>query len=348
MNVGGELQLLVHGRPIAVHLDPIEKKPLYHFLPGSSIFSIGTIGCNFSCKFCQNWDISQVTKEVKASGLSGEAYMGEIEKICERGGEILTPEKAVETCVSGGIPSIAYTYNEPTIFIEYARDIGVLAREKGIKNVLVTNGYESPECLEFCRGWVDAMNIDLKAFKEETYASVCGAGGGKVDGGMAARGGGNAARGLKGVLDTIQRAVEMGIWVELTTLVIPGMNDSSEELEEIARFIAGLSKDIPWHVTAFYPCYKMMDREPTPEATLMRAWEIGRAAGLRYVYTGNIFGGHHNTECPKCGEVLVRRSGMGCEENRVEVCDMEHKGGDGIEGRCFKCGEKIAGAWGGL
>jgi pyruvate formate lyase activating enzyme len=333
MNKGGELGLLVYGKPIAVHLDPIEKKPLYHFLPGSSAFSIGTIGCNFSCKFCQNWDISQVTKEVKAGGLSGSAYEKEIGKICsdgmglrwgeegreKRDDEWLSLEKAVETCVSGGIPSIAYTYNEPTIFIEYARDIGVRARAAGIKNVLVTNGYESPECLEFCRDWVDAMNIDLKAFSEKTYASVCGAS-------------------LKGVLDTIQRAVEMGIWVELTTLVIPGMNDSEEELKKIARFIARLSCDIPWHVTAFYPCYKMMDREPTSDATLMRAWEIGKAAGLKYVYTGNILGGHHNTECPKCGEILIKRSGMGCEENKVAV-------GRNGTGKCPKCGEKIAGVW---
>lgn len=318
MNKGGVLDLLVYGKPIAVHLDPIEKKPLYHFLPGSSVFSIGTIGCNFSCKFCQNWDISQVTKEVKIKGLSGETYESEVEKICGSGsgsgGAGLLPEKAVETCVSGGIPSIAYTYNEPTIFIEYARDIGVLAREKGIKNVLVTNGYESKECLKFCKGWVDAMNIDLKAFSEKTYVSVCGAG-------------------LKGVLDTIERAVEMGIWVELTTLVIPGMNDSSEELRAIAKFIAGLSVDIPWHVTAFYPCYKMMDREPTPEATLLRAWEIGREAGLRYVYTGNISGGHHATVCPKCGFAVIERSGMGCEENKIK------------NGGCLKCGEKIAGVW---
>jgi len=333
MNRGGDLDLLVYGKPIAVQLDPIEKKPLYHFLPGSRIFSIGTIGCNFSCKFCQNWDISQATKELKAKGFRGDAYANEIGKICGGGeglgrGEekkssesagFLTPKKAVETCVDGGVPSIAYTYNEPTIFIEYARDIGVKARECGIKNVLVTNGYESPECLKFCKGWVDAMNIDLKAFSEKTYASVCGGD-------------------LKGVLDTIQRSVEMGIWVELTTLVIPGMNDSSEELREIASFIAGLSRDIPWHVTGFYPCYEMMDREATPESSLMKAWEIGREAGLRYVYTGNILSGHHDTICPSCGFVVVERAAMGCEGNRVKI------GEDGV-GKCPKCGEKISGVW---
>lgn len=348
MNKGGVLGLLVYGKPIAAHLDPIEKKPLYHFLPGSSVFSIGTIGCNFSCKFCQNWDISQVTKEIKANGVLGEKYEEEVEKICRDGmgsrwgeggrekhdDEWLSPEKAVETCVSlkaagsgtaGAVCSIAYTYNEPTIFIEYARDIGVLARAAGIKNVLVTNGYESPECLGFCRGWVDAMNIDLKAFKEATYSGVCGAGG---------VAGAGVARGLKGVLNTIEKSLTMGIWVELTTLVIPGMNDSSEELREIAKFIAGLSVDIPWHVTAFYPCYKMMDREPTPESALLRAWEIGRAAGLRYVYMGNIFGGHHATVCPKCGFAVVERSGMGCERNKIK------------NEKCPKCGEKIAGVWG--
>jgi len=371
MNCGGQLKLLVYGHPAAMNVDPMEKKPMYHFLPGASIFSIGTVGCNLSCKFCQNWDLSQATKILKRtikepaqrrksliqlcegklkygmaeSGEEGEAgARGSAETGAEAGpdldffepaglgsrfggglgggfggGEQLSVDEAIKTCKESGAQAIAYTYNEPTIFFEYARDIGVKAKKGGLKNVFVTSGYESSEALEASEGWMDGMNIDIKSFNGGFYRDICG-----VE--------------LGGVLETVRKAFEMGIWVEITTLVIPGMNDSSPELEGIAKFIAGLSIDMPWHVTAFHPCYKMMDICETPPETLERAWKIGKAAGLRYVYTGNIFGGHDDTFCPSCGELLVERFGMGCRECKVVV-------GVGGEGRCFKCGEKIAGVW---
>jgi len=379
MNNGGRLELLVYGHPAAVNVDPMEKKPMYHFLPGSSIFSIGTVGCNLSCKFCQNWDLSQATKILKRKIKEPAQRRKSLVQLCEGklkygiaelgeglgsgtgaglepdldffepgglggfgGQERLSPDEAVKMCKESGARAIAYTYNEPTIFFEYARDIGVKARAAGLKNVFVTSGYESSETLAACEGWMDGMNIDIKSFSEEFYRNICG-----VE--------------LKGVLETVRKVFEMGIWVEITTLVIPGMNDSDEELKGVAAFIAGLSIDMPWHVTAFHPAYKIMDRPETPPSTLERAWKIGRAAGLRYVYTGNIFGGHDDTECPSCGEVLVERMGMGCRENRVVVAEEDPPeaggaagGGGGTRaglgnvnkgGACFKCGEKIAGVW---
>ena len=350
MNKGGELYLMVYGYPVAVHLDPMEKKPLYHFLPGEKVLSLGTVGCNLSCKFCQNWDISQSPKILKRKFKDGSERRKGLTQLCEgklvfgapegagtsdsgtedepdlefieavrRGFGVqkeLKPEDVVAMCEEGGVGAIAYTYNEPTIFLEYARDIGKLAREKGIANVFVTSGYESPEALDACEGWLDAMNIDLKSFRDEFYRDLCGVK-------------------LEGVLETIRRAVEMGIWVEVTTLVIEGVNDSDDELGEIAKFLTGLSVDIPWHVTAFHPCYRMKDRPTTSLETLNRAREIGLEAGLRYVYTGNGVGGADDTECPKCGELLIERWGMRCKECKVS--------GDG---ECFRCGEKITGKFG--
>jgi pyruvate formate lyase activating enzyme len=353
MNKGGDLQLMVYGYPVAVHLDPMEKKPLYHFLPGEKVLSLGTVGCNLSCKFCQNWDISQSPKilkrkfkdgserrkgltqlcegklvfgEPEGSGTSGSGSPSEpdldfIEAVRRGFGvqKVLEPAEVVAMCEEGGVGAIAYTYNEPTIFLEYARDIGKLAREKGVKNIFVTSGYESPEALDACKGWLDAMNIDLKSFRDEFYRDLCGVR-------------------LEGVLETIRRAVEMGIWVEVTTLVIEGVNDSDEELGKIAAFLAGLSVDIPWHVTAFHPCYRMKDREATSLETLNRAREIGLEAGLRYVYTGNVVGGADDTDCPKCGELLIERWGMRCKECKVSAS------GKG-DGECFRCGGEIAGSF---
>lgn len=349
MNRGGKLKLLVYGYPVAVHLDPMEKKPLYHFLPGQKVLSIGTVGCNLSCKFCQNWDISQATKILKKKFKDPARRRRELIRLCEgklvfgpsdsgEEGDLdfietarrgvgsqrkLEPKDVVQMCKDGEIPAIAYTYNEPVIFFEYARDIGVLARAAGLKNIFVTSGYESSEALTACEDWMDAMNIDLKSFSEDFYRDICGV---KLD----------------GVLGTIRAAVAAGIWVEITTLVIEGLNDSVEELREIAEFIAGVSRDIPWHVTAFHPCYKMMDRFETSAETLERAWQIGRDAGLHYVYTGNVLNGKDDTECPKCGELLIERYGMRCKECRVKI-----EIGDGREvGKCFKCGAGIAGVWG--
>lgn len=318
-NVEGDLRLMVYGKAIAVHTDPIEKKPFYHFLPGSQIFSFGTIGCNFRCSFCQNWDISQTLRLIKDmykdSGMLKKAYDQAYNE-----GQKLSPKDGVKFCEENCIPSIAYTYNEPTIFSEYAHDMGVLARKKGLKNVYVSNGYISDECLEYMKDFCDAINIDLKSFSEDFYVNTCGGT-------------------LHGVLETIEKAWKMGFWIEITTLVIPDLNDGEEELKSIAEFIAGVSKDIPWHVTAFHPDYKMTGKKTTPPETLEAAYQIGKAAGLKYVYMGNIFGAkHEDTFCPKCGKLLVERAGMSCLKCNV----INDKKG---AGKCPDCGEKIAGVW---
>lgn len=315
-NIDGDLYLQVYGKAIAVNIDPIEKKPFYHFLPGSKAFSFGTIGCNFRCKFCQNWDISQATAQIKERYKDDRAKQELlIGKICAEGQD-LPPEKIVEYCEENKIPVIAYTYNEPTIFTEYAADIAKLAKEKGIKNVYVTNGYESEECLDFIKGWCDAMNIDIKAYNEDFYMDVCG----QVK--------------LQGVLDTVKKAWNKGIWIECTTLLIPDLNDNVNELTTLAKYIASISKDIPWHVTAFHPDYRMIDKPSTPSESLEKAWQIGKDEGLKFVYTGNIFGGHEDTECPKCKEILIEREGMSCIEWKVQK-----------NGTCPKCKEKISGIW---
>lgn len=310
-NIDGELFLRVYGKAIAVHVDPIEKKPFYHFMPGAKAFSFGTIGCNFRCKFCQNWDISQAINAVRERYKKPDESEVVIGKLCDEGQD-LSPKSAVSYCKENNIPIIAYTYNEPTIFTEYAHDCAVLAKKSGIKNVYVTNGYESLRCLKYMKNWCDAMNIDIKGFSEKFYSEVCGAK-------------------LSGVLDTVKAAYKLGIWIECTTLVIPGLNDSDGELKGIAEFIARVSADIPWHVTAFHPDYKMMDREETSEKILEKAYTLGKNAGLKFVYTGNVFGGHENTYCPKCDELLIERSGMSCFKNVVK------------SGKCPKCDERIPG-----
>jgi len=234
-NIGGELQLLVYGKPAAIQVDPIEKKPLYHFMPGTKILSLGTFGCNFRCGFCHDW----------------------------------LPERIVSYAVEHKIPSIAYTYNEPTIFVEYAYDIMVLAKEKGLKNVFVSNGYESKETLDYIGPYLDAINIDLKSFSNGFYQKNCGAK-------------------LQPVLDTIRRVHKMKIWQEITTLVIPGENDVEEELKQIADFIVSVDPGIPWHLSRFHPDYKMMNKGVTSYESLVRVREIGLAAGLKYVYLGNV------------------------------------------------------------
>lgn len=314
-NIDGDLYLSVYGKAIAVHTDPIEKKPLYHFLPGAEAFSFGTIGCNFRCSFCQNWDISQATAAVRERYKQPKEIELMIGKICGEG-QNLPPEKAVEYCEANSIPVIAYTYNEPTIFAEYAADTARLAKKKGIKNVFVSNGYETQECIEYMKDWCDAINIDIKSFSEDFYKNTCG--------GVK----------LQGVLDTVKRAREAGIWVECTTLVIPDLNDSDKEFRCIAEYIAGVSADIPWHISAFYPTFKMLDRGPTPPETLERGFNIGKAAGLKYVYTGNTRElKHDDTICPKCGNVVIKRGGMICLECKID------------ENSFCPCGEKIAGVW---
>ncbi|MCK4552711.1 AmmeMemoRadiSam system radical SAM enzyme [Candidatus Pacearchaeota archaeon] len=250
-NIGGKLYLLVYGKVMAKYIDPIEKKPLYHFLPGTYAYSIGTVGCNFRCSFCQNYDISQFKE-----------FYGKVL------GEKITPKQIVNEAIKNKCKSIAYTYNEPTIFAEFAHDTAKLAKQKNLKNILVTNGYMTKECLDYISPYIDAMNIDLKSFNDKFYLKIC------------------KAR-LKPVLETIKLAHKKKIWIEITTLIIPGENDSKEELEQIARFIASVDKNIPWHISRFFPAYKMLNKPITPIEKLKQAEKIGKKY-LKYVYIGNV------------------------------------------------------------
>ncbi len=293
-NVDGELKTLVYGHPVALNVDPVEKKPLYHLLPGSKALSFGTVGCNFKCPFCQNWNISQethVNEEIEVS-----------------------PRQMVDLALEHGCRSIAYTYNEPTIFYPYAKDIGVIAREKGLKNIFVSNGFESPEIIKDMPSWLDAANIDLKSWDDAYYKKVL-------------------KGGLEEVKDTLRMMVAEGIWVEVTTLLIVGENDSDKDLEEMAAFIANeLGRHVPWHLSAFHPDYKMKDHEFTGIETLKRAEKIGKKAGLHYVYLGNV-PVHGDTYCPECGELLIDRTGYTVTVNNLK------------EGHCPKCDRKIEGVW---
>lgn len=235
-NVDGKLQLLVYGLIISENVDPIEKKPLYRFLPKTKTYSIGTVGCNFKCDFCQNYEISQLKKII---------------------GKETTPEEIVERAIKTGCKSISYTYNEPTIFAEFVKDTAVLAKKAGLKNILVTNGYMTKEFMEFVGKYIDAMNIDLKSFDENFYNKVCKAK-------------------LKPVLETIKLAHKMKIHIEITTLIIPNENDSIGELDEIAKFISDIDKKIPWHISRFFPMYNMNNKEKTSLDILKEAERIGK------------------------------------------------------------------------
>jgi len=293
-NENGELRNLVYGHPVALNVDPVEKKPLYHLLPGSKALSFGTVGCNFKCPFCQNWDISQKTH---------------INKQIE-----VSPERMVGLAFEHGADSIAYTYNEPTIFYPYAKDIGMIAKERGLKNIFVSNGFESKEIVNDMPNWLDAANIDLKSWDDAYYKKVL-------------------KGGLEEVKDTLRRMVGEGIWVEVTTLIIPGENDSDEDLQGMAEFIANdLGQYVPWHLSAFHPDYKMLDHEATGIETLMRAKKIGQQAGLHYIYLGNV-PVHGDTHCPDCGELLIDRTGYSVAVNRLE------------NGHCPKCKRQIEGVW---
>lgn len=314
-NKGGKLYLLVYGKASAVNIDPIEKKPLYHFLPGSQIFSIGTVGCNFACSFCQNWDLSQLARSLRER-LMKEKHIEDIELEVGRYGYELPPERVVQLCREKRVPSIAYTYNEPVIFFEYLHDASTRARRYGIRTVFVSNGYESEEALDMASGYLDAMNIDLKSFRDGFYKKLC------------------KAR-LQPVLDTIGEVYKRGIWLEVTTLVIPGQNDSEGELRDIAGFIASVSRDIPWHISAFHPAYKMKETAHTSRAALIKAYEIGLEAGLNYIYVGNIQDEERSaTYCPNCGAALIERTGY---LPRIENTFSN--------GQCGRCHTKIPGIW---
>jgi len=300
-NRGGVLYSLVYGELVAEHIDPIEKKPMFHFLPGSLSYSISTVGCNFHCLHCQNHSISQAV-HMSAKEMAGSRR---------------TPGQVVTAALSKGCLSISYTYVEPTVFFEFAYDCCTLARQRGLGNVFVSNGYMSEKATRMLAPVLSAINIDIKSFSDDFYKKVCGAR-------------------LQPVLDTVRLMKELGVWVEITTLLIPGLNDSEDELRRIAAFIAGVDPAIPWHVTAFYPTYKMADRSSTPVHSLRKARQIGLDSGLHFVYEGNVPGqGGENTFCPSCQSEIIRRFSFSIRANRM------------VHSCCPACGTKIEGVWDG-
>ncbi len=298
MNEGGKLVSLAYGRPNAVAVDPIEKKPLFHFLPGTRILSLGTAGCNLGCKFCQNWDLS------KARSLQMRAME-------------LPPEDVARLAEQEQCASVAFTYNDPAVFVEYAIDAAKACHEAGLATVAVTAGYVSGQAREDFYAHMDAANIDLKGFTDGFYQHLCLAH-------------------LGPVLETIEHAVKRGVWVELTTLVIPGHNDSEEELAAGARWVVEhLGRDVPMHYSAFHPDYKMLDVPPTPPSTLRKARAIAQAEGIRYVYVGNVVDDEGSaTYCPKCHARLIARDWFAITRNALAGTN-----------RCFACGTRIAGTF---
>lgn len=296
-NKEGVLYSLVYGKVVTRAIDPIEKKPLFHFHPGSMAYSIATVGCNFRCKNCQNFDISQMPKEDKKLIV----------------GEDASPQEIVAAAKHYDCRSIAYTYTEPTIFFEYAYDIARLAREEGICNIFVTNGYITEEAIRTIVPYLDAVNVDLKGLSEDLYLKNCGGH-------------------LNPVLDAIKLYKSLEVWVEVTTLVIPTLNDSEQDFRGIAEFIKSVGVDIPWHISQFYPAYKLTHLYPTPVTALREAREIGLEVGLRYVYEGNVPGeGGENTYCYQCGELLIRRYGYQILVNNIR------------DSKCPRCGAMIDG-----
>jgi len=297
-NIDGKLYSLVYDKVIARHVDPIEKKPLFHFLPGTLSYSIATVGCNFHCRFCQNADISQMPSDLK-----------------QIMGERVSPSDIVSDALRSGCATIAYTYTEPTISYELAKDTAEIASSKGIKNVFVSNGYMTQQCLEDIYPHLHAANVDLKAFSDKFYKEMC------------------KAR-LQPVLDTISTMKRQGVWVEVTTLIIPGKNDSPEELRDIAELLVQLDPGIPWHVSRFHPTYMLTDVPPTPPQSVRMARDIGYKAGLKYVYTGNLPGDEgENTKCHNCGAPLIDRFGFYVKNNRIE------------NNTCPTCGQLVPGVW---
>jgi len=293
-NIDNKLFNKTYNHPSAVHVDPIEKKPLYHFLPSSSSLSIGTVGCNFRCPFCQNYSISQTTEVDKSI--------------------TLTPKDIVNIAIKHETKSISYTYNEPTIWYPYAKDIGVLARQNGIRNVFVSSGYESSEVLQDMKSWLDAANIDLKSFSHDYYKKVL-----KTD--------------LDGVLESLVAFAQSDIWLEITTLLIPNVNDSEAEIHKMAEFISSkLGCDIPWHLSAFHPDYKMLDTPRTSLESMQRAKKIAQSYGIKYIYLGNIQN-DNSTYCHKCNAKLIDRSGF--SSGGINIKDS----------KCGSCGSKILGIW---
>jgi pyruvate formate lyase activating enzyme len=293
-NKGGKIYSLIYGTITSEAVDPVEKKPLYHFMPGSLSFSVGSAGCNFRCEHCQNWTISQA----------------DIEKVYTSD---LTPEDCVATAIAEGCKSVSWTYNEPAIWLEYAHDTARICHEKGLKTVYVTNGYATPEHLEKMKGLLDAYRVDIKSYNDDFYKKVCGAR-------------------LQPVLDSTKLAKKMNMHVEIINLIIPGLNDSVEELKALSKWaFENTGPDTPLHFTRFYPMYHMDHVEATPVEALERARDIAVKEGMKYVYLGNTRGHkYESTWCPSCSELLKERSGYSTTVRGLTK-----------ENRCAKCGEKI-------
>lgn len=270
-NISGKLYLLNYRKVVALNIDPVEKKPLFHFLPGTKTLSLGYQGCNFKCLHCQNYEISQHVDNISTQTIS--------------------PEEIVKTALDQNLPSISYTYTEPTIFLESALETMKLAHQKGLKNIWVSNGFFSEKTFQLCAPYLDAINIDLKFFQNKLYQKTCH---GK----------------LNPILENLKRVKNNNIWLEVTTLLIPGYTDQDNQIEKIADFIKNeLGDNVPWHISSFYPCYKMENVSPTPLKLMFEAEKIGKRAGLKYVYLGNITEQEkQNTYCPYCQELLVKRS----------------------------------------
>ncbi len=303
-NINGRLYSMTYGRPVAVHVDPIEKKPLYHFLPGERVFSISSFGCNLFCLNCQNYDLSR-TRADKAEELG----IGFVE-----------PEEVVNAAIDSKARIIAYTYNEPTVFYEYALDIMRIARKNKIRNVWVSNGYINEEPLKKLLKYLDGINVDLKFFNEEKYREVTK---------------GSLAPVLKTLKIINDKVSDGSVWLEVTNLIIPGFNDAETEIKKMVDWISkNLGNDVPLHFSRFFPMYKMNNVEPTPMRTLIRAYEMAREK-LNFVYVGNIPppNDFDNTYCPKCGSLLIRRFGFEVVENNI------------VNGKCRFCGNKIPGVW---
>ena len=297
-NQAGELHTLVYGQLVAQNIDPIEKKPLFHLYPGSRSYSVATVGCNFKCAFCQNADIAQMPSD-RAGLIMGKPA---------------TPAEVVAAAQAADCRTIAYTYTEPTVYFEFAYDTARLARESGISNVFVTNGYMTAEAFDMVAPYLDAANVDLKAFTDDFYKHYCGAR-------------------LEPVKETLVRMKQGGVMVEVTTLIIPGLNDDRALLEALAGFLAAeLGPDTPWHISRFHPTYRLTDRGVTPEETLIAARRIGLEAGLHHVYIGNVPGSDgESTSCPGCERVVIERVGYQIRGYHLE------------DGRCTYCGEAVAG-----
>lgn len=296
-NIDGTLYTMGYGKPCSVAVDPIEKKPFFQFLPETNALSIASAGCSLRCKFCQNWQISQCSPE-------------------ETRNYSLTPEQVVQYAKKYKCPSIAYTYSEPVNFYEYMFDTAKIAKENGVKNVVHTAGYINPEPLEKLCPYLDAVNVDLKGFKESYYKNVCGGS-------------------LAPVLNSLKILKKNNVWLEITNLILPGYNDSPEEIKKMCIWIKkNLGEDVPLHFSRFHPTYLMGNLPSTPITTLEKAAEVAKQVGLKYVYIGNVPGNSfENTFCPKCKKIVIRRAGYSILKNNI------------VNGKCKFCGEKIAGIW---